>query len=86
MTFEELYKQTYTIYYIKLDNKGNFKEGKGIIPNTIVKAVEKEMKNYLTKRRKTNVFIELTWNNKRKDINTIYLISESKYNKVRGWI
>jgi len=63
-TLSDLWKQTYDTYYLTFDNKGNFKEGKGIVLYKIYKEVEKEMKEYATSRRKNDYIVEVLWNKK----------------------
>lgn len=85
MTLDEYYKTHYTHYYMHLSAKGKFKEGKGICANSIVKETEKEVKKHITSRRKRDLYVKVVWNNEKREINTIYVISEGAYNKKSGW-
>lgn len=85
MTLNDYYKKTYTEYYIRYDNKGNFKEGKGLCSSQVIKEVEKEIKKHITKRRKNDMYVKAVYNNKDKRLTTIYVIRESEYNRVTGW-
>lgn len=82
-TIQEYYNKCFDTYYIMLDNKGNMLEGKGIIPYGICKETERLTKDYITKRRKTDLYVEVLYSKERKEIAKITIISKGKYNKVR---
>ena len=82
VTLNEYYNKVFTTYYMKFDSKGNFKEGKGILPYKVTKAVEKEIKKHIRKSRKNNMFVEVLYSNEHNNITRIYVISESKYNNI----
>ena len=82
MTLNEYYNKVFTTYYMQFDNKGNFKEGKGIIPYGINKDAEKIIKKHITSRRKSDIFTEILYSNERKEISRIYMISKGKYNSI----
>jgi len=83
MTLDEYYKMTFTSYYMQFDNDGNFKYGHGVIPYGIYKNAEKELKDYLkTHKRNNDIYCEIVYNNKIKDIVRIYFIGKTKFNKI----
>ena len=61
MTLNEYYNSLYDEYYIILDNKGNFKYGKGIVPYQVVKQTEDIMKQHI-RNRKTDLRLKVLWN------------------------
>ena len=71
MTFDEYWRANFETYYIILDNKGNFKYGKGIVPYAVIKETEKEMKKHI-RGRKSDLRLNVIWNKKQNKINTIY--------------
>ena len=83
MTLDEYYRRTFTSYYIHLDNQGKMKEGKGIIPYGICKNTEKKLKDYLkTHKRIKDIYVEVIYSNKAKDIQRIYFITKAKYENI----
>ena len=63
-TLEQLWNETFYIYELTFDNLGNFKIGKGIVPNEVAKQSEEIMKDYVTKRRKRDIQCKVLWNRK----------------------
>ena len=86
-TLREYYNKCFTEYYMKIDNKGKMKEGKGIIPYSICKDTEKIMRDYLSKhKRKNDMHIRVLYSNERKEVCNITLIGKREYNNKRiGW-
>lgn len=73
-TLEELWNKTYEQHRMTFDNKGNFKEGTGIISNTKVKKCEDVLKQYIRKNRKRDLVVNVVWNKKTNDIGYIKVI------------
>lgn len=73
-TLEELWNNTYEEYRMTFDNKGNFKEGRGIIPYSIIKRCEGIIKNHIRKSRKNNIVANVLYNKKVKDVANIKII------------
>lgn len=83
-TLDEWYRIKFSHYYMKFDNKGNFQEGKGLIPYGVVGQVTKVVKNSITKRRKTDMYVEALYYED--CLKRVTAITQGQYNRENGWL